>query len=1101
MEDIRKVSTIFTIDDSDHNRKLKQINDQYKLTQSEIKLAGQRMDAFGRSTGDLGFKQSALTKQIETLNSKTKLYNDSIAKTTVRADENNKKLAAMKERRDSLTASYKEAINVHGVSSEQAKKLSVELDEAKKNYQEQERVVRKNVDTINNYQTQLNKVEGELVQTQAELDKVNRELDISRNKWLTNGKALQEAGEKMQNAGKQMQTVGRNLTTYVTLPLVAMGAAAVNEAVKFESAFAGVKKTVNGTAEQIAFLRQGIIDMSLEIPSTTQEISAVAEAAGQLGIKTDSIIDFTKVIIDLGNATNIIGNEGASQLAKFANITQMSQKDFDRLGSTIVELGNNLATTEADIVSMAMRLAGAGAQVGMTEAEILALSGALSSVGIEAEAGGSAFSKVMIQMQLAAETGGGSLKNFAKVAGMSAKDFAKAYKEDATGALIAFIQGLADSESKGISAIKVLDDMGISEVRMRDALLRAANASGLFTDAVALGNKAWAENVALTNEANQRYATTESQMKITKNQIADLGREVGEELLPIVKDGLVIIKDLVTAFKDLEPETQKNIIKFGMLAAALGPLLSIGGKVVSGAGSLVSLAGTLAVKLAGAGGVASAATAAGTAAGAAGGAAGMGALAGGLGAAAAAAAPFVVAGAAVVGTGYLIYDNLTEDVIPAVDLFADKVTYASDAIGGQTASLAGTVETSVVRISDATQEAVQAYIDMDAQATNQLMELYLNGTAITDDIVGDLSTKFGEMNTTIVAGFKKQKEDSIVELNELFELSTSLSSDAQEDILQETGAYYDQKQNVAQEYEDQILAIYQRAADESRAITVEEAQEIGRLQFGMKDLAVKALSETEIEATAIRERLAKNQERITAQSASEYIKKVNQVRDEAVKAANDEYTERVATVIRMRDELGLISDEQANLMLDAAERTKNETIMKAEDTRLGAIDQFRAMYGELDDTVNTQTGNMLTQMDRLKRWWSGWDPEKKQFTATITTIEDTRNSRNNSKTNRAAYALGTSNAIGGLTKVQEQGYELIDLPAGSKVRNHVSSKQMIEDITTQTVAKLSKYAGGVNINNPQFIVNNELDIDYVAKELARRTEIELGGVGYGYSTV
>lgn len=479
----------------------------------------------------------------------------------------------------------------------------------------------------------------------------------------------------------------------------------------------------------------------------------------------------------------------------------------------------------------------------------------------------------------------------------------------------------------------------------------------------------------------------------------------------------------------------------------------------------------------------------------------MGALAGGLGAAAAAAAPFVVAGAAVVGTGYLIYDNLTEEVIPAVDLFADKVTYASDAVGGQTASLAGTVETSVVRISDATKEAVQAYVDMDDQATDQLLELYLNGTAITDDIVEDMSAKFGEMNSTIVAGFKKQKEDSVVELNELFSLSTSLNAEAQAEILGETGAYYDQKQNVAQEYEDRILAIYKKAADESRAITVEETQEIGRLQLGMKDLAVKALSETEIEANTIRERLAKNQERITAQSAAEYISKVNQVRDEAIKAANDEYNERVATVVRMRDELGLISDEQAALLLDAAERTKNETIMKAEDTRLGAVDQFRAMYGELDETVNTETGEMLTQMDRLKRWWSGWTPETKHFQATITTIDDVRNSRNNSKTNRAAYALGTSNAIGGLTKVQEQGYELIDLPAGSKVRNHVSSKQMIEDITSQTVQKLAKYTGGVNINNPQFIVNNELDIDYVAKELARRTEIELGGVGYGYSTI
>ena len=166
-----------------------------------------------------------------------------------------------------------------------------------------------------------------------------------------------------------------------------MGTAAVNAQVKWESAFAGVKKTVDGTTEQMAALEKGIKDMSLALPSSAEEIAAVAESAGQLGIQTDNILGFTRTIIDLGNATNLVGEEGASQLAKFTNITQMSQKDFNRLGSTIVALGNNMATTEADIVSMAMRLAGAGKQVGMTEADIMSFSAALSSVGIEAEAG------------------------------------------------------------------------------------------------------------------------------------------------------------------------------------------------------------------------------------------------------------------------------------------------------------------------------------------------------------------------------------------------------------------------------------------------------------------------------------------------------------------------------------------------------------------------------------------------------------------------------------------------------------------------------------------------------------------------------------------
>ncbi|MBZ1344660.1 phage tail tape measure protein, partial [Clostridium botulinum] len=124
---------------------------------------------------------------------------------------------------------------------------------------------------------------------------------------------------------------------------------------------------------------------------------------------------------------------------------------------------------------------------------------------------------------LAVEKGGEGLNKFAKVAGMSSSEFQKAFKEDASSAIIAFIQGLGKCQESGQSAIGVLDDMGIKEVRMRDALLRAAGAGDVFTDALKLGTKAWDENIALTKEAETRYATTESKMKMIKNSIVDLG--------------------------------------------------------------------------------------------------------------------------------------------------------------------------------------------------------------------------------------------------------------------------------------------------------------------------------------------------------------------------------------------------------------------------------------------------------------------------------------------------------------------------------------------------------------------------------------------------
>lgn len=302
------------------------------------------------------------------------------------------------------------------------------------------------------------------------------------------------------------------------------GAAAVAKSgIGFESAFAGVKKTVDATEEQLAKLRSGILQMSTEIPLAATEIAGIAEAAGQLGIKTGNIEGFTRVMADLGVATNMTSEQAATSLARLANITQMSQENFDRLGSTIVDLGNNLATTESEIVEMALRLAGTGNQVGMTEAQIMAFSGALSSVGIQAEAGGTAFSKLMADMQLATATGNQDLQNFAIVAGMSAQQFKQAFEQDASQAIIAFVQGLGMAQDSGTSAIKILDDMGITEVRMRDALLRAAGASDVFTEALQIGNSAWDENAALTKEAEQRYETMESKLQLLKNGLTNLG--------------------------------------------------------------------------------------------------------------------------------------------------------------------------------------------------------------------------------------------------------------------------------------------------------------------------------------------------------------------------------------------------------------------------------------------------------------------------------------------------------------------------------------------------------------------------------------------------
>lgn len=442
----------------------------------------------------------------------------------------------------------------------------------------------------------------ELMESKIKQEEIRNEIKKTSEELRNQKTAIQTFGEGLGKFGEGTEKVGQNLKVVSTAAAGAL-AGAGTAAVQFESAFAGVKKTsdevfdANGKCVySYQQLEDGIRSMAKEIPASTTEISQVAEAAGQLGIKTQDVLGFTRVMIDMGNSTNLSAEDAATSIAKFANITGLAadtsmtaDEKYKKMGSTIVDLGNNYATTEADIMNMATNLASAGTQVGMSESDILALATALSSVGMEAQAGGTAFSKALIEMQLAVETNSDSLKDWADVAGMSTSEFSKKFKEDATGALEAFIEGLSKCGGESDSAIKVLNDMGITETRMRDALLRSANASDVFTSAISTGKNAWEENTALTNEASKRYETTASKLAIMKNNLYDAGITLGNIFLPMIAEGTQKITGLTQKINNLDSGQQRMILGIVGIVAVLSPLLIGIGKVSIGISSIIGL--------------------------------------------------------------------------------------------------------------------------------------------------------------------------------------------------------------------------------------------------------------------------------------------------------------------------------------------------------------------------------------------------------------------------------------------------------------------------------------------------------------------------------
>ena len=479
--------------------------------------------------------------------------------------------------------------------------------------------------SINSMKSTLQSVAGE----QTAIDKFN---------WDTFTNNAKQAGEKISK-------IGREMSLALTAPLVMLGKEMYGNAVEYESAFAGVKKTTEATAEEYDTLYSDLLHLSETNPTGFTEAAGIMEMAGQLGVAKEELTAFTESYIKLQETTNILGEDGAEDLARFLNVTEKTSSNIERIGGVIVGLGNNNATTEREILSMATRIGATGDLAGFSAREILGLSAALSSVGINAEAGGSAAGKLMKKMQLAAEVGGTaqerlaaagyeyesglefvnalssmkkgdiaeiasslgttvdavqelgnswlSLEQFSEVMGISGKDFLKGWKEAPAQSMLKFFQGLGNLEN-GNSVLAQLAEMDITEIRLSNLVAAMAGNSELLQAALEEAYRQYdmnPENNAMNEEVAKRYETTESKNEMLKNKLNNTMADFGQNLVDALQPALEMVNNILDAFNNLSEVDQSNILKGLAVIAALGPALAIVGgalKAIAAAMQLIS---------------------------------------------------------------------------------------------------------------------------------------------------------------------------------------------------------------------------------------------------------------------------------------------------------------------------------------------------------------------------------------------------------------------------------------------------------------------------------------------------------------------------------
>lgn len=495
------------------------------------------------------------------------------------------------------TQSYSDVVNASKKNVEDKKKA---LKEAEDEYTKTKKSVDESTKSLKGEQTQLDELNKTLEDAKQKRNDAAKAVKSASEEYevlsknldkvtaLEKAYNLQDSGKRWKDTGDAINTVTKPLQT-TSLLLAAGGVAAAKFAIDFEDNFAAVQKTVEGTPEELEEVKQGIIDLTTTgidgrsaLPKTTAELTALAATGGQLGFARENIVEFTETMAQLNTATNLVGEEGAATLARFMNVMQIPEGEIRNVGSAVVDLGNNMATTEAEIMEMSNRMGKYGQTVGMGAADVMGYSAALSSLGVEAQLGGSAVGRTWLSIETAVAAGGKELQAFAKYSGKSAAEFKKQWETNASGTFMDLLKGLGEAKNLTLA----LGEVGINNTQDIQAIMSMASNYKLVADAIELSNTAYKENIALQTEADKKAETTASQLQIAKNNLVEMGRSLGEVLLPVVNSGATKVTAFAQSLASLDETTQKMLVSVAAGVAGLGAISKMTAGVAKFIGSV-----------------------------------------------------------------------------------------------------------------------------------------------------------------------------------------------------------------------------------------------------------------------------------------------------------------------------------------------------------------------------------------------------------------------------------------------------------------------------------------------------------------------------------
>jgi TP901 family phage tail tape measure protein len=355
-----------------------------------------------------------------------------------------------------------------------------------------------------------------------------------------------------RGTGQVASGIGR-IATVASAAAVGGLTAMVTTAASFEQAWAGVLKTTGAVGDEAEDMRNAFEDLARTTPVTFQDLAAIGEMGGALGIANDDLDEFTDLVARLGVSTDLTFEGAADAVGKIRNVLHLNNEEMFAFGDALVALGNAGASTESQIVEIAQRFAAAAQSAGLSMEATLALSSTVASMGIEAEAGGSSLSRLFNSVATNIGTANEKAQAFAGGLDMSLGEFRAAWENDAEGVFVDLLGYLNTLDQ--FEAAAFLKEIGITNTRDVNTLRLLAQGSEEYARQLDVAAEATG---AVREESDAFFNTTQGKWQIFQNNVALAADAMGQKLLPIVNE---VMEELVGWLND--PATQRGLEEFG----------------------------------------------------------------------------------------------------------------------------------------------------------------------------------------------------------------------------------------------------------------------------------------------------------------------------------------------------------------------------------------------------------------------------------------------------------------------------------------------------------------------------------------------------------